>query len=123
MSQLTIFFGKILGPLTCLLSEVAFVTIDKIIVQKPLYYSCVGKSTQNERTLLLRGCDGDGVGRMYTEEGKVKSLHRQGTWGSFRQRHGSKAFRGSSCWNLRIQGGKENFKKFGLGYDSNLSVF
>lgn len=56
MSQLTIFFGKILGPLACLLSEVAFITVDEIIVQKPLYYSYVGKSTQNERTLLLRGC-------------------------------------------------------------------
>lgn len=51
------------------------------------------------------------------EEGKVKKPHGQGTSGSFRERHERESFRGSSCWNLRIKGGKENFKTFCLGYD------
>lgn len=54
------------------------------------------------------------------EEGKVKNPHGQGTLGSFRERHGSKGFRGSNYWNLRIKGGKENFKKFCLGYNYNV---
>lgn len=41
---LTIFLGKILGPLAYLPSEVASVTIDKIIAPKLLYYNYLGKS-------------------------------------------------------------------------------
>ena len=126
-------------------SEVAFVAIDKIITKNSLYYNYLGNSTRSERTLLLRALgpptsigrhgeswpsqcgsvgvesevltSGGDVGEMDIEEGKVNNLHGQEAWGSFRERCGSKSFRGSSFWNRKIEGGKENLERFPWGYN------